>query len=311
MHHIARLVSGSTFLVAALLKFLAGPDALGWGPHSALITFEATLSLLLFSGIGARRVLFFTAFCFLAFGGVAAAKLFSGAASCGCFGRVSVSPAYTMVFDLVLCFLCLVAALRMSEIELTHASGRKVALVFCTVVLAGVIWWPYVVASQVATALSAAGAVQGQRILLMPIEWVGKPFPLFTALDDRAAILKQGDWVVLLHRDGCTTCERAIPMYETLVKWGLSGHPSIALIKVPPSERDDAFAWANATLTLSDRWEWFASTPVVVALRGGMVIHVETGEAAIDPTSFLDAAGFTLPPSVSRSAVPTTRPSTF
>lgn len=95
-----RMILGLFLLTAAGLKAyqlatepVAGSAPLAWRwLVVAELAFEAGLGVWLLAGVWASASWGVTMGCFMLFACVSAWKGFQGEASCGCFGRVSVSP---------------------------------------------------------------------------------------------------------------------------------------------------------------------------------------------------------------------------
>ena len=58
---------------------------------------------------------------------------------------------------------------------------------------------------------------QGSVVKIEPQSWVSKKFPLCNHCDVGEKIMS-GQWMVLLHRSGCTECREASPLIVELVK---------------------------------------------------------------------------------------------
>ena len=79
------------------VAWLSWPQiGLGW----AAVAYELALAGLLASGRWPRFAWAAATVTFLAFAGVAAAKVVAGAADCGCFGLLAVDPRITLILDL-------------------------------------------------------------------------------------------------------------------------------------------------------------------------------------------------------------------
>src|SRR5437764_257867 len=104
----ARGAIGVVLLTAAVLKSRADaltPRSLSVDlAHGHLLVFslvvvETVIGAALLAGIGGRALLRACTAVLVMFGMVAAAKAIGGAASCGCFGTVTVAPWLTAIFD--------------------------------------------------------------------------------------------------------------------------------------------------------------------------------------------------------------------
>jgi hypothetical protein len=134
-------------------------------------------------------------------------------------------------------------------------------------------------------ALSDAGDVLGDgTVVLEPNSWVGKTFPLLDYIDiaDR---LKEGEWTVVLYREGCPRCNRAIA--EILSAHGNSPVERTALIELSrysgrPVNVDNR-AQRLVTARLTSAREWFVQVPVVCFLRRAIVVSIDQSRANETP----------------------------
>ncbi|MBN2022776.1 MAG: hypothetical protein JW809_08260 [Pirellulales bacterium] len=106
-YDVVRALLGLLLLAAAVLKAhqLATEPVLGAGLLDsrwvliATVEFELFFGLWLLAGLLPRLTWAAAIGCFVLFAGVSLHKALSGAASCGCFGRVEVNPWYTCTLD--------------------------------------------------------------------------------------------------------------------------------------------------------------------------------------------------------------------
>ncbi|MFV1965060.1 MAG: MauE/DoxX family redox-associated membrane protein [Pirellulaceae bacterium] len=104
---LLRALLGVVLLIAAALKAWqlstepVAEDGLltSRGFLIALVEFELLFGLCLLFGLVPRVTWPIAMLCFVGFSCVALYKALSGAASCGCFGKVEVNPWYTFAFD--------------------------------------------------------------------------------------------------------------------------------------------------------------------------------------------------------------------
>jgi hypothetical protein len=107
---------------------------------------------------------------------------------------------------------------------------------------------------------------------------VGKPLPLLELIDvgDR---FRAGDWVLVLYRSGCPDCQSLISAYPSWLPATAGRAPprAVAFVEVPPYGALPAFESSASAAPilgrLRDDREWFADTPIVLALRQGAVVE--------------------------------------
>jgi len=253
---------------------------------TAQVYFELIFGVWLLSGLHKRLTWLTAVGCFLFFSGVTVYKALSGAATCGCFGKVDVNPWYTLILDV-----SAVAALLIFRPDLSQRTtvrhyrprlAAATALSLASCVPAGL-----AMASYKPATLTAGGEAIGESrfVILEPAKWVGKPFPLLRYIDIGER-LSEGKWVVLLHRDGCPDCAEAKTRYrwasaDLMAERGIG----VAFVGLPRSAKahgrapvgSDA-AVAEGELSADDR-EWFVTTPAVACLRDGLVQAAWEGKA--------------------------------
>jgi hypothetical protein len=85
---------------------------------------------------------------------------------------------------------------------------------------------------------------------------------------------------VVLYDHGCGVCRAAAPTFDRKAREG----ERIAMVEMPPyAPADDELIPPSSPCLrakLADRWTWFATTPVVMKVRDGIVISAATGEHA-------------------------------
>jgi hypothetical protein len=307
-----RYVAALVVLFAAFMKWEQLPvldrtgDGLLHQPAFIIpqIVFESVLAGWLLCGFWPRWTKCTPGVCFSLFATVALYFAMTGAESCGCFGRVKVNPWVTFGLD------CLLAAGlfiwppvgrsedggsriedcgeggedRGSRIE--DREGRKSPGVAWRIVGVGGIAVLALVMSlrqlpKASAAPEMAGMLQaGALTILEPEKWAGKTLPILADLDIGER-LKTGQWLAVLYHADCSTCREAVPGYERMAM----SHP-VALLEMPPFAHsgDDRLVPADTKALagrLSDGREWFATTPVVILLEGGVVRDVVEGKAAV------------------------------
>jgi hypothetical protein len=128
----------------------------------------------------------------------------------------------------------------------------------------------------------------GKFVILKPKTWLGRPFALIEHIDVGSQLAK-GQWFVLLYQDDCPDCHKAIPIYEDLA--GRSTTTRVALIEMPPygNRAGDGRLGPPGCVRgrLSDKRDWFATTPLVVLVREGKVLAALAKEWIERPDEFL------------------------
>jgi len=214
--------------------------------------------------------------CFVGFSCVTLYKGLSGEASCGCFGKVEISPWYTLAFDI--CAVLAMLAFRPGRID-THPMrpgwGRLAGL--GAFVLAVAVSGGWTMANYQPAVLDSDGDLtgDGEIVVLEPEKWIGKRCPLLRYVDITEN-LTQGKWLVLLYHHECVRCREAIQVLQKLSK-NLRANKiitHIALIDMPPYS-DQLISSRNPSDEIHGRLDnhvsWFAATPVLFLLENGIV----------------------------------------
>ncbi|MFB3894582.1 MAG: MauE/DoxX family redox-associated membrane protein [Phycisphaerae bacterium] len=297
---IPRLFISVVVLAAAGLKIhqlstepLSGTGLLAnrW-IHLAEADCEIVMAIWLLSG-WARRLAWAAALAmFAALSAVTANRFLAGEASCGCFGRLTVPPLFTLVLDL-------------STIAMLLLLRPK-----------GATWWPSgrwrrpCVAGAVAALalvvsaipmlrfspakLTAAGAMEGEdpTVLLEPETWVGRPLPIAKHIDI-ADDVARGDWLVVLVRDGCAGCAALLPQLAAKARnVGPGMVAKIALVHVPPHKESSEPLFQDGLFLngrLDESRDWFVQTPTVLRLKDGTVTDVVIAQGDVNRRKVLDA----------------------
>jgi hypothetical protein len=290
---------GLLLLTAVVLKvrdhtYLPPQHTLRWLDRPSILFpltgAELTVSALLLSGLWAPSTRKIAIAAFGVLGCAAAAEILMGAKSCGCFGNVEVPPWYTAGFDI-----CAVVGLllckRPTMVTRHNCFVQRVAFAVA-IVLAGVatpavleLYHPGVVT----TGLIAArendlfGAPRS-FVVLEPSVWASGPFTLASHID-AGPRLRTGRWIVMLVRHDCDHCIAAVPKFETFA----ATHPDskLAIIEMPPYAQpgEELPITPDVSLTgkLDTSRDWFATTPVAIYLRGGIVQSAVDGDKAATP----------------------------
>lgn len=304
---------GAVFVAAAVLKgqdFVATParggPAVTGGPWALLIQiqFELLVGAWLLCGVIRRAAWTVAVAACCTFLIVAISKAAAGEASCGCFGRVTVSPWGTAAFDLGAASALLASRPPRHDGRRTGSPALRVGALACLAGAAAgsVAWGAYLAAFRFAHRPAADGAdglgAPGGIVLLEPDRWTGGRLPVLPYIDIGLQ-LGRGDWVILIYHHDCRACQEAIPEYQrAAAAWarddGRAAGPRLALVELPPYAGGGAGAagppssgWTAGKLS-NDR-EWFAATPVVLALRDANVLRAAQGGDAKDPDVVLRA----------------------
>ena len=291
--HLVRVAVAGLLLTASALKCwqLATEPVIGISLLEsrwllmATVEFELLFAIWLLANIWAKPTWAAALACFGLFTCVSVCKVLSGHASCGCFGRISVSPWYTGGLDLAI----LASLLRWRPKESCFTIQRA------TVVL--VIWLlvgvpaAFVMGSYTNAKLSDAGKIigDGKVVVIEPEKWIGKRFPLLPYIEDIPGTLKsgqpllrkrltEGEWIVMLYHYDCPKCLEEIPRYEALAHCSAADDltvPQVLLVEVPPYSDGQAVGLSPDTPCalgrLSNKNEWFVETPAVFRIRNHIV----------------------------------------
>ena len=253
----------------------------GWLHSRVLGTLAVNVELLvvclLASGVLPKLTWLGTTAMFVVFSVVSGYLFLTGAESCNCFGRVLVSPVYTMVFDLAvvgsLSFSMLFWPIGWNELRNEFFGLIKriphVAVIWLCLALPAT----YTILSVQKNELAELGTefigVDGRKtILLEPEKWVGKKFPLLPYIEppEVREKLKTGEWVLTLYHNGCSECQEVINLLNN-VHFG-----NFVFI--------DIFPYANEKGQIQAGWlkkglVWFAKVPTVVHIIDGNVRRTE------------------------------------
>jgi thiol-disulfide isomerase/thioredoxin len=286
---IVQKLLGLLLLAAAIMKgyeLLTVPVANAdiWSNRYFLIftvEFELALGIWLLSGLFKRAAWLAALGCFGLFCAVTLYKGLAGYGSCGCFGRVQVSPWVTLfAVDLPA-----VVGLGMFRPQidwqrmwrLPHwlepaPNGTVLAVVFLLGLSA-------VGGTSPVLLFKAPGAVTAEYEILEPETWVGKELPILEYIDIGEQ-LKEGNWLVVLYHHDCPGCAEAIPTIEQMAS-DLQGNEDvlkIALIEVPPYRSDMTSSPVASDIScttgkLSMSKKWFVTTPAMLLNSNGFVKH--------------------------------------
>jgi hypothetical protein len=214
----------------------------------------------------------------LAYAAFALSKALSGAASCGCFGRVAVNPWVTFSLDLAALPAALLVARQAAEPPLRRRFLVPRAALGLAVLGVGLPGFLGMIHYHSAVKPDAA------LVALDPNDWVGKPWGLGQYLDCWPQ-LAHGRWAVLLYSWPCGHCFSAVRDYAELARqWAARGEAArVALVKTSPDEPPPGQFDLGPTPALHGQLgappEWFIASPTLVLLSDGRVVAVAEGEA--------------------------------
>jgi hypothetical protein len=298
--NIVLKVLGLLLLTAAVLKGqelltvpAANRDFWSWRPFLVFqVECELALGIWLLSGPFRRLAWLAALLCFGLFCSVTLYKGLTGAASCGCFGRVHVDPWVTLLAVDLPAVLALALfrprpsfASLLSFLHHLPTTGRcesfRRALVGLAqplpsrarLVATAVPGLALVALTTPALVLREPAPVTSAYEVLEPQTWVGKELPILKYIDI-AEKLGKGRWLVLLYHHDCPDCAVAIPLYEQMAR-DLAGNEDflrIALVEMPPYGAGPISGDPPCTLgRLNEAKEWFVTTPAVALLADGKV----------------------------------------
>jgi len=236
-----------------------------------LIGAEWALALWLVSGRGVQLAAWVAFTAFTGFAVINVGHLWQGATDCGCFGPVSIKPAFTLISDL-----CIAGSLLAERLLVKPAGNLPVLSVRSLVVVAGgtlvAALGVFAVGSSSSTA--AKGAVEPNR----PQSWSGNPLPLLGAIA-HGEPLASGNWMILFYRHDCSHCEQALNDWLDRTQGeARSAGLKRAIVEVPPYGRIlgewEAEDRGWLVTKLQETREWRFRTPVFVRLQQGRVMAV-------------------------------------
>ena len=287
-NRIVMTVAGVLFIIGSLLKIhqlLTEPIVSkgfweSWEFFVIQIPLELGLGIWLVSGLFRKAGWLISVLAFGLFIVVTLQKGLMGAESCGCFGRVHVSPWITFsLIDIPLFLLLLIFRPKGCKLfpppwpSAKHFFGVAVPTF---ILLAAIV--PMLIFNKPAEKTNEYELVQ-------PEEWVAtvesgqvrEQWPLLEHIDIAESI-RTGLIVTFMYHYDCTGCREAVPLYEQMNQ-DISGDGSIrfAFIKAPPyaPEGKDPVPADTTCLTgkLDTSKDWIVATPLVVVLKDGVVIN--------------------------------------
>jgi uncharacterized membrane protein YphA (DoxX/SURF4 family) len=272
--------------IACLLIFAAGTKtwqlatspSLGEGLLHArwfnifVVEFELAFAIWLLFGMLPRVTYWATVGLFTNFAVVSLYKGLSGEVSCGCFGAVQVNPWLTTTLDVVI-VVALLCCWKSAELATEALQIKKVILatVLWSIVASISLHAFYSVKIDDLSALGTEfiGADGRKTILLEPEKWSNGEFPILQYIEPKEvrALLKTGDWMVVLYRHDCSQCEKTISELKS------KGASKVVCVEVPPYGESGKVPAGFVCAKLKDTLLWFVETPVVIS-----DLHQEEGD---------------------------------
>jgi hypothetical protein len=201
------------------------------------VELELALGIWLLSGVFKRAAWLAALGCFGVFCAVTLYKGLAGFGSCGCFGRVHVSPWVTL-FAVDVPAVVLLGVFRPSmDWRRMRRPGHWLepmpnGAVMGAVLLLGL---SAVGGTSPVLILKEPPAVTSAYEVLEPSDWVGREMPILEHIDIGEQ-LKEGNWLVVLYHHDCPSCTEALPKIEAMAR-ELAGNEEFlrfALVEVPP-----------------------------------------------------------------------------
>jgi hypothetical protein len=239
------LTAGVAISEVALASWLLSGLCRKWAATSAVMLFSVFAMVSLFKGIG-------------------------GQSECGCFGHISVSPWISLLVSAV-SIGCLFLW-RSSQNSMLAGNGRNPKVAQAVILGAGLLacvslffiidrFRPVVFAKSVSN-----GAASGRVVVVDPVSWPGKPFPMSANIVDGER-LKTGTYTLVFFNSECSLCHRLLSSIELIEEKG-----EIILVEVPPWPK---YGFGEFTgrkqLRLDNSCDWFIEIPVVVNVDEGLV----------------------------------------
>ena len=219
--------------------------------------------------------------CFVTFAGVSFYKAaILQEISCGCFGVATISPWYTMTFDLIVVGLLIVfrprgVGFQWKVIVPADSNGN---LQLISIGYFGLSW--FLIAFPISAAifsfepalLEVDGTIFGtsEVVILEPDSWQGKTLPLFSYI--RSDIdFSVGKWTLVLYEAKCDNCKKVLQELD-------SNDQSILLVDVAGKMNNEIrqmfttkpWAWG----VLSPEKQWFIKTPTILETNDGICVSV-------------------------------------
>lgn len=260
---------------------------------TAICIFELSLATLLIVGWWDSVVRWLSILTLCLFLAYSILQVVAGSHSCGCFGTVVVSPWAVMAFDSTM--IVVFYFIRPRSIGNFLSARIRMGLGgICVAALLSIVIWVEARPLNLAT-WSGDGSIQfaaGDRVVLTPERWVGRPFPLWNAFErsqeELGAPLRSGSWIVLFIHAGCPKCENELLSLlgdNTTVN---ADRGSVAIIEVPSRVPARRFPGDSEVPRIRLRRDvvWYIETPVRVYLKNGMVVPTHISPGAGETSDF-------------------------
>jgi|GEM_PF-3228675 len=309
---LVRYSLGAILLIAAGLKSGSDPlmaHAIMGVPNVVLVFGELAFAAWLFSARQPAFSWWACIACFASFAIFAGYKVINGDSDCGCFGAVSPPPWAALAIDLaVLSVLCAVGKPRSSPVSVPcgagfqparltennphsvygrqgesppHAKSNDAALFGVVRSTAYVI--VLLLTAKVALMSLSQHEIGHETLIAKPSEWLGSKFPLLNTTD-LADQLVSGEWLVVLHRPGCSTCDELLTKLAA-VPASNSGRETLRLAIIelsgnsPDVHRHLQISALHGRVT--DRAAPLLPAPLLITLHDGEVMSVAEGDQSL------------------------------
>ncbi len=219
---VLRILLGLVLLAAAAFKsldyfsnpFFLQPSLL-FGRWASVLLIDGEIILALWAllgGPGQKKLWWFLTIAFGCFGLFSLGQFLQGENSCGCFGKVTINPGYTALFDLLA--LMALANFRPAPRKQIHFQWGWCRLV---------VFWGTGTLAVVGT-FSMAIIRAGEKdfsstgvLVLSPQTWTGKIFPLLPFVETTEDF-QTGEWLIILINPDCPKCQELLLRFENLSK---------------------------------------------------------------------------------------------
>lgn len=280
-------IAGVVLVVAALLKVhqLLTEPVLSTGFWESWLFFviqiplELGLGIWLLCGLFRKAAWLIGVFAFALFIAVTIQKSVTGAASCGCFGRVQVNPWITLfAIDVPLFILLLIFQPKGEKLlpppwpNAAHFFGVAIPTFL---IIGGIV--PALVLNKPSDETEKYEVVKPE-VWLTSAQTLGEEWPMLEHIDI-ADDLRSPMVVVLLYHYDCQDCWDAISLYDQTAR-DLAGNEneiSFAFIEIPPYAlpQDNPIPDETPCLTgkLDSTKKWYVLTPLIVVLTDGVVVN--------------------------------------
>lgn len=303
----ALLFSAAGLKAQELFTVPAAALPLPWGWSVALVQFELAAACWILLAPSPGWAWWAALLTFGLFAVAAATKWASGAADCGCFGRLPTRPWQSLLVDLTA--LAALLMVRPRILPIATIAGRETRAILplpsgearvegrprrLARLLPFTVAWLLVAPPLTAAlaafrpgATSAPGPIAGagNLMVLEPEKWPGQRWPLLDFVD-RGGELSAGRWQVVLYHHECPKCQALLAQlaanpasFPLPVGEGRGEVHQLALVEAPPFgdlPNEVSSRISVRTKLASDR-EWYGPLPIQVWLVNGRVEEVASG----------------------------------